>query len=286
MRLLSIDLPWSADGVFGIALADSDGGTITIEEHRGCAADAPAVFQGVRKRHGAFDVVLLDQPIDTIATGAGYRAVERAFGNSAFVVASGRRIQCPRFQPGAAHGGNGWDVARLLQRTLATDRGVVVEAFPQLSVPVLLLFGSWRRSLDGSVVALNSHKVGARSARARAQRQLVDLLSAWTSRSVSASGPDGLDAALALLPALECIASTPLVRAPSTWTEVVWLHSAPPHDPPPPWLVPRAGRMASRAAWMSRISRGAVGAPGIRSDGILAMRLPGWPDPTLRERLL
>jgi hypothetical protein len=288
MRIVSIDLPWSADGTFGFALTDADAGSITIEEHAGCPADAPAVFGRVRDRYGLFDVVLLDQPIDPIATGTGYRAVERAFGNSAFVAASGRRIQCPRFQPGAAHGADGWNVARLVQRTLATERGVVVEAFPQLSVPALLLFGAWKGLLDGSVVALNSHKVGVRDARARAQRQLLALLSAWTSRGVSgaAAGADGVDAALALLPALQGLAPAPRVGAPATWADAVWLHSTPPGDPPAPWRVARRHRMASRAAWMSRLSRRVIGAAGIRRDGILAMRLPGWPEPGAPERRL
>lgn len=287
MRIVSIDLPWSANGTFGFALADADAESILIEERAGCPAEAPAVFEGLRDRHGLFDVVLVDQPIDTLATGKGYRTVERAFGNSAFVAAAGRRIQCPRFQPGAAHGASGWAVARLVQRTLATERGVVVEAFPQLSVPALLLFGAWKGLLDGSVVALNSHKVGARDARARAQRQLLALLSAWTWRRVSgAAGADGVDAALALLPALQGLAPAPLLDAPASWTDAVWLHSTPPGEPPPPWRVPRKQRMASRAEWMSRIARGDAGAPGIRRDGILAMRLPGWPEPGAPERRL
>jgi hypothetical protein len=90
---------------------------------------------------------------------------------------------------------------------------------------------------------------------AQEQRQLLALLSAWTSRRVSgAAGADGVDAALALLPALQGLAPAPRVGAPATWTDAVWLHSTPPGDPPPPWRVPRKQRMASRAAWMSRIS--------------------------------
>lgn len=288
MRVLSIDLPWAAaDGRFGFAWVDTEIAARSVNTLvlQGAAANALDVFSRLATLHGQFDVVLIDQPVGGASNGGnGYRNVERAFANSSKVTNGDDVIQAPRFQPGARHAAGGLARAQDARVALGTAACVVVESFPQLSIPPLIHFSNEHDRPIGAVTRLKQHKE-AGPARLAAAQQLVGAFSSWTEAVVHGPAfdgqPDAVDAMLALLPLLEVVApSDGPAAAP------VWLHAAAPNGAPPPWDVPPAHRAHTRAAWMSPLLSGQVGAAGVRSDGLLALALPGWLPAAGPERLL
>jgi hypothetical protein len=287
MKILSIDLPWSSSsGTYGFAWLDSSASAraVATAVQEGPASEAERVLSTFASRHGTFDLILVDQPIGGagVAT-AGYRPVERAFGNSAFLTNGTRRIQAPRFQPGAPHAANGLTRALLAAHILGDRSAVVVESFPQLSILPLVdhALRSGRR-LE-AVSGLATHKKGGPLAR-EAGRQLAGSFIACTSTPVAGPAmeghPDAVDALVALLPALAVLSPMPDGPAPC------WLHSTPPGRPAHPSEVSRSGKSAARALWMSPLLPGRIGPPGVRSDGILSLRLPGWPSAEAAPREL
>jgi hypothetical protein len=292
MRVLSIDLPWSGAGVFGFAYADvaDPGGPVVASELPEQEREVEDVFAGFGHEQGRFDLILLDHPIGEAAGRTkGYRPVERAVSNSAF--AGRRRIQCPRFQPGAEHMAAGLTMARAAQAILGTPRAVVVESFPQLSVPALLQFAEQKGLPSNGIYRLNAHKTGAADARSRAQREMLGAFERWTGWVVeglppSSRGGDGLDAVIGLLPALQLLNVAKGPVSSSAWTEVVWLHDWPLGTHPLPGEAGRVLKAEARSRWMSPLAKGVVGQTGVRVDGLISMRLPGWLAPAAEERIL
>lgn len=292
MHVLSIDLPWSGAGVFGFAHVDlaNPGAAIAACEVPVTQQGVDEVFGAYGRQHGQFDLILLDHPIGKETPGArGYRPVERAASNSAF--AGRRRIQCPRFQPGAEHMAAGLATARRVEAILGSPRAVVVESFPQLSVPSLLEFAETEGLPSGGIHRLNAHKTGAADARGSAQRELLGAFERWTGRRVvglppTSTGGDGLDAVIGLLPATVLLDAAHQRAGSTSWAEVVRLHDWPLGTHPLPGEVARSLKAEARARWMSPLAAGRVGAPGIRADGVLSMRLPGWAAPAGEERVL
>lgn len=287
MRVLSIDLPWSSSkGNFGFAWIDLPSSThIDTSFQPGGAAVAPQIFAALARLHGQFDLILVDQPIGGAGTkSAGYRDVERAFANSTFVANGNRSIQAPRFQPGAPHAVRGLGVAGAARRSLGATSTVVVESFPQLSIPPLVTFATQRGLAVSAVVKLAAHKQPGPS-RARAALQLVNAFRSWT--GITAIGPgnigqdDAVDALLAILPIWEIF--TPAGQGTGS---PVWLHAYPPGGPRHPSSVSRSKRASARARWLSPLTLRRIGAPGIRSDGLVSLRLPGWPAPAGPQRTL
>lgn len=278
MRILSIDLPWSATkGQFGFAWLDTACRSPTVTT---CfLPNAPQTFAAFACQHGKFDVILIDQPIGA-GSGTGYRAVERAFCNSSFVQNGPHRIQAPRFQPGAPHAAAGLQKAHAAGNDLGTATCVIVESFPQLSIPSLLTFATTNALAIGAVTRLAQHKGTGLAA-----QQLVGAFSAWTNTNVtgpaSTGQPDAVDAMLALLPLLEVLnPSNHATAAP------IWLHAVGPHGAPHPSTINRRSKAAARAAWTSALNQRQVGQAGVRSDGLLGLILPGWLPPTGPPRAL
>lgn len=273
MRLLSIDLPWSASaGHFGFAWVDlaqnRPASTAVVAGGASCAAP---IFVNFARQNGHFDLVLIDKPIGPGRAGTGYRPVERACGNSSFVTNNGTRIQGPRFQPGAAYVASGFTIAQSAS-VLGRQSTVFVESFPQLSILPMIGFLIQRQQPHNALDRVAAHKQGR--AASDAARQLVAGFRAWTNRAVTGpatSGqPDAIDALLALLPAFEVLAPSSGRYAPC------WLCCQPPGPPPLPSAAVRALRPGVRAQWVSPMIRGQLGSPGIRVDGILSLEQPGW----------
>lgn len=286
MRLLSIDLPWSsANGRFGFAWLETGLRSLKVTTFvvDNAAANAMQTFVDFEKRHGRFDAVLIDQPIDSPNGSTGYREVERAFGNSSFVANGPIRIQAPRFQPGAAHASRGLANAEAASLVLGTPSCIVVESFPQLSIPPLIAFSTALNLPIQAVTRLKQHKVRGVGASAAGQ-QLVAAFSTWTNTTVTGAAsngePDAIDALLALLPLLEVVA--PSGRGTAL---PVWLHAVAPGAPHPSTVRQRM-KSGARAKWMSPLQTYRVGSAGVRSDGLLALTLPGWADAAGPVRVL
>jgi hypothetical protein len=288
MRILSIDLPWGNAGAgrkhFGLAAVDAGkpGGEVAL-------VALPAAPNGflesiglIQNLLGAFDLVLLDQPIGG-GGGAGwhsmYRPVERAFGNSAWAHGGLGRFQCPRFQPGGPLAEAGLRRAEVCLDALTAQGGIVMESFPQLSIPSLLAFAGNAGIVFGAIHGLKSHKAGADAS--TAQGQLVRIFKEWTGRTVRLARPgskagraDAVDALLALLPALEWAAPNP-ARS-EAWSLPLWLNALNPESTPLPSQVGRRLRLEARARWASPLIPMEPGTPGIRTDGLISMAVPGW----------
>jgi hypothetical protein len=225
MRILSVDVPWSAKNYLGLAWTESTDPEARIEA-RFLKAESPEVLERAEgwtevfeSLGGHCDLILLDQPIGMLhpvwKTDA-YRPVERAWGNRFFHPAkSGPRIQFPRFQPGTRHCEPGRRRAGAVVEAMGTG-AVVLESFPQLSIPVLLNWNKSRRKSD-AVARLASHKAGRLAEKERAQLQLLHLVSAFCGRQInvqvaelgSAGAADMVDAALGLAAGLALVRALP-----------------------------------------------------------------------------
>lgn len=278
MRILSIDLPWSAAmGWYGFAWIDPDSSSLTVNTTvvAGPAAHARQIFQDFASEHGRFDLILIDQPIGACLPGStGCRDVEKAFGNSAFVMNGDIRLQAPRFQPGAPYADLGLRNAGIAIDHLGTLACVVVESFPQLSVLPLIAYARAQNLAIDAVNKLGRHKARGPLA-LRAAQQLLATFRQWTRTTVtgpaSSGQADALDAMLALLPALEvALPSGQTIAAP------VWLHASGPNGVVHPSSLPAKLRASARAAWMSPLLTKQLGPSGIRSDGLFGITLPGW----------
>src|SRR5215470_1690385 len=92
MRVLSIDLPWSADDrTYGFASCRfHHAASVSKVAARAVAGgqDVSAVFREYARHNGRYDLILLDQPIggDCSPASKNFRAVEHAFTNSIHVI--------------------------------------------------------------------------------------------------------------------------------------------------------------------------------------------------------
>jgi hypothetical protein len=287
MRILSIDLPWGGAGRttkhYGFAAVDSDlaDGTLDVLVRPADGQKESEMWTWLRDQWGTFDLVLMDHPLGGAHRDhPHYRPVERAFGNSTWCTSEGHRIQCPRFQGGAPHGEAGLVRARQCASQMQPSGGICVESFPQLSVPALLAYAQKCQIRSQAIQSLASHKLGPVEERRTAQGQLVELLEKWTKRKVAGlegvnrGRGDAVDALLALLPALEWAAPEPSHE--DTWGTPVWLNNFDPGALQLPSQVAKGIRIGQRAQWASPLRRREVGDPGIRTDGILSLNLPGW----------
>jgi hypothetical protein len=211
MRILSIDLPWSSkSGTYGFAWVDLAASTDAVVStvQQGSASESHKILEVFASKHGSFDVVLIDQPIGLAPPPpkSAYRDVERAFGNSSFVNNGAQRIQFPRFQPGAAHVAHGLANAECAKSVFGNAKTVIVEVFPQLSIPPLIRFSQQNAIEIHDVTRPGSHKQNGVPGRT-AGFQLIRAFSEWTELAVVGAAqdgqPDAVDAVLALLPALE-----------------------------------------------------------------------------------
>lgn len=289
IRILSIDPPWGDEDAghkhFSLAAVDAGApaGGVTILALPAAHDRFLENIGHVRDRLGVFDLVLLDQPIGG-GGGAGwpsrYRPVERAFGNSAWAEGALGRFQCPRFQPGGPFAEAGLARAKDCLKTLVAPGGIVVESFPQLSIPSLLVFARSNGIGFGAIQRLKSHKAGAEAS--AAQDQLVRIFEAWSGRTVHSPDPggkargrsDAVDALLALLPGLEWAAPSP--DRGEAWSLPLWLNAMDPGLVLLPSLASKTSRPAARARWASPLIPKEASPPGIRTDGLISMAIPGW----------
>lgn len=297
MKVLSLDLPWGSGEVrrkfLGVSWADlaQDRNEVFAESHPATDLALSHTIQRVGERLGRFDLILLDQPIGGVGEdGSKYRDVERTFTNSTFFQTGAGRVQCPKFQPGAPHAKSGLERAALCRGLVGTERCVVLESFPHLSIPSLVEHCGANQLPRGALLGLTRHKTGHDAQ--HAQAQLLSAFSHWTGRDVigldripSAAGrADALDAILALLPVLEWAAGSPRDEP---WSQPVWLNNpVGPGSPLPSQYKSAEPKMHRRAGRVSPLQRKAVGPPGIRSDGLLGLNLPGWLPATGTERAL
>ena len=299
IRILSIDPPWGDEDTgrkhFGLAAVDASdpGGEVTIGALPAAHGRFLETIGQVRDRLGVFDLVLLDQPI---GGGGGpdwqsrYRPVERAFGNSAWAQGALGRFQCPRFQPGGLFAEAGLARAKACLEALGAPGGIVVESFPQLTIPSLLVFAGAVGIDFGAIQRLKSHKAGPEAS--AAQDQLVRIFEAWSGRTVHSAGlgrdargrSDAVDALLALLPALEWAAPSP-ARG-EAWSLPLWLNALDPGPALLPTLACKHRRPEARARWASPLIPAEAGSPGIRTDGLISMAIPGWLPPAAPARRL
>jgi hypothetical protein len=302
MRILSIDLPWGSGSgrakFFGFAASDTrtPGGDIDLFSWRACGGAITAEWDRVHSLWGKFDLILLDQPIGGESfPPSAYRAVERACTNSALARSDTAEFRCPKFQPGAAQANEGLRRAESAISVLGKPTAIVIESFPQLSIPSLLAFARERGIPSDAIQGLKSHKLRGALGRT-AQDQLVRILAEWTGRKVTFSPgsngalegrPDMVDAMLGLLPILEWAGPRPRLNTQEeSWRIPVWLNGFAPSQIPLPSAVKKSLRPAQRARWVSQLLPDAVGGPGIRSDGVISMNLPGWAEPAAVSRSL
>lgn len=299
IRILSIDPPWGDEDAghrhFGLAYVDlaDPGGEVTILALPSAPGKFLKFIEYVRDCLGVFDLILLDQPIGG-GGGEGwqsrYRPVERAFGNSGWAQGALGKFQCPRFQPGGLFAEAGVTRAKACLEAFGAPGGIVVESFPQLSIPSLLVFAGANGIGFGAIQRLKSHKAGALAS--TAQDQLVRIFEAWTGRRVQSVDPggagggrsDAVDAMLALLPALEWAAPSP-ARG-EVWSLPLWLNALEPRSTPLPSLVNKSCRPEARARWASSLLPMKAGPPGVRTDGLISMDIPGWLPPVAPARWL
>jgi hypothetical protein len=176
----------TSNGFAWIDLSDMSAAVQTYVRHVAATA-AAQVFASFARQNGPFDVPLVDQPIGGAGRATtGSRDVERAFGNSSFVVNGPQRTRAPRFQPGAAHAARGTENATGAGNHLGHTGTVVVELFPHLTIASLIDFAVQSALAIRAVTGLKAHK-GSGTSASLAASQLVAAFGLRT--GVAVSGP-------------------------------------------------------------------------------------------------
>ncbi len=172
----------------------------------------PVGFAHAPSDIGKFDLILFDQPLgDEVRdeqNPSHFRHVEKTWTNKfRDTWKNDAVVQWPRFQAGKQAQGKGIERARAVQKLFGTAGVVIVESFPQLVLPFLMMQPS--ASAATAVVKLASHKKGPEAGLAR--QQLATLVHDATGCSLqpgldawaSAGAADAMDAVLGLLPGID-----------------------------------------------------------------------------------